>query len=274
MLSQTFSWCIQALAHATGGFRLWFGIRYLHRSGSLGHCGRVPFGRAADDSAAALAVYVGDVFVGYAERLLHGMDLPQIPGGTRFCGKPFRNPKFGHKLSCVDNVKPNPSCLCWDEIWSGRDANDLLQSLPYHDLRWLSHQLQRGENDSNFTGKTVYPVYIIVEGLWQFAERTSTKLDIKHDKTDMLCACPPQNCWWFESSQSEEVNWIVHFGFSYLFIMFQPFQHAPGTIALLVALLELLSLPNALGAHWTGGFWSAIEAANDHFEMLGIVTWQ
>lgn len=44
-----------------------------------------------------------------------------------------------------------------------------------------------------------------------------------------------------------------------------------GAIALLVALVELLSLPNSLGAHLTGRFWSLVEAANDHFELLGIV---
>lgn len=45
---------------------------------------------------------------------------------------------------------------------------------------------------------------------------------------------------------------------------------ASGAIALLVALVELLSLPNSLGAHLTGRFWSLVEAANDHFELLGI----
>ena len=45
---------------------------------------------------------------------------------------------------------------------------------------------------------------------------------------------------------------------------------APGAIALLVALVELLSLPNSLGAHLTGRFWSLVEVANDHFELLGI----
>jgi len=44
-----------------------------------------------------------------------------------------------------------------------------------------------------------------------------------------------------------------------------------GLIALLVALVELLGLPNALGADLQGRFWTFVDAANDHFELLGIV---
>lgn len=52
-----------------------------------------------------------------------------------------------------------------------------------------------------------------------------------------------------------------------------PLVSRSGGIALFVALVELLSLPNALGAQLQGPFWSAVDAANDHFEFLGIVSW-
>ena len=43
----------------------------------------------------------------------------------------------------------------------------------------------------------------------------------------------------------------------------------PGSVALLVSLVELLGIPSALGAR--GRFWSLVDGANDHFELLGIV---
>jgi len=46
-----------------------------------------------------------------------------------------------------------------------------------------------------------------------------------------------------------------------------------GLIALLVALVELLGLPNALGADLQGRFWTFVDGANDHFELLGIALW-
>lgn len=42
----------------------------------------------------------------------------------------------------------------------------------------------------------------------------------------------------------------------------------PGSVALLVGLVELLGIPGALGAR--GGFWSLVDGVNDHFELLGI----